>query len=379
MNKKRIIAVTKKEFLHAFRDKRMLVIIFALPVVMLMLYGYALTFDIRNIPTVIMDKDNKPLTRDIIRRFSGSGYFKIVGAAEDFKDEESYLLSGKARMAINFEDGFSSKVLSGEKAPLQVIVDGADANTAVISMGYLNSILQEYSKKLLVKVFASSGLSSADDLIPIDARPRVLYNPELRSMHFLIPGLISFILMILAAMIISLTVVSEKTRGTMEQLISTSITPFELMIGKMVPYIAIGLGDVLLCVIVGVFVFGVHIQGSLLLLFLESLLFLFGSMGLGLAISTTAKRQEDALLMSSMVTFLPSMLLSGFVFPIDSMPRVIQWVTYLVPARYFINILRGIFLKGIGLEYLWPDTLLLSMFAVLMLTISAKRFKKRLE
>lgn len=379
MNKKRIIAVIRKEFLHAFRDKRMLVIIFALPVVMLILYGYALTFDIRDIPTVIMDKDNKPLTRDIIRRFSGSGYFKIVGTAGDFKDEESYLLSGKARMAVNFEDGFSSKVLSGEKAPLQVIVDGTDANAAVISMGYLNSILQEYSKKLLIKVFASSGVSSADDLIPIDARPRVLYNPELRSMHFLIPGLISFILMILAAMIISLTVVSERTRGTMEQLISTSITPFELMIGKMAPYIAIGLGDVLLCVIVGVFVFGVHIQGSLFLLFLESLLFLFGSMGLGLVISTTAKRQEDALLMSSMVTFLPSMLLSGFVFPIGSMPRIIQLVTYLVPARYFINILRGIFLKGIGLEYLWPDTLLLAMFAVLMLTISAKRFKKRLE
>ncbi len=375
----RIWPIIKKEYLHIARDKRTLLITFALPFVMLLLYGYALTFDINHIPLVIYDLDNKPATRFLIERFTSSGYFTIVGHAKDLEDENRYIISGRARAALNIRDGFSSDIASGKRAQLQLIVDGADANTAIVAIGYMNGIMQEYKTDLLLKTFAKNGLVSYEKLMPLDVRPRVLYNPELRSMNFLVPGIMSFILMILSAMIISMTVVSEKTRGTMEQLICTSLKPMEIMIGKIMPFIIIGLADVLLCILTSVFIFGVGIKGSLILLFVESLIFIFGTMGLGLLISTMARRQEDALLLASMITFLPSMLLSGFIFPIASMPPVIQVITYFIPARYFIDILRGIFLKGVGIEYLWLDTLLLSAFALMMIVLASKHFKKRLD
>ncbi len=379
INIKRIISITRKEFLHIVRDTRTLLITFALPIVMLILYGYALTFDIRNIPMVVRDMDNKPATRAIVEKFQASGYFRTVARVTDYKEAEKYLLRGSANMIVNFDDGFSAKVLSGKNAQLQIIVDGSDANTATMSVGYINGILQDYSKSVLVAAFSRAGLSGPEKLIPIDARIRVWYNEDLRSMNFLVPGIISFVLMILAALITSLSIVSEKSRGTMEQLIVTSIRPAEIMIGKLMPYVLIGFLDVLLCVSVGAAVFGVPIRGSILLLFIESVIFIFGSLGLGLLISTMADRQENAIIMGLMTTMLPSILLSGFIFPIEGMPKIIQLITYIVPARYFLSILRGIYLKGVGIAYLWPDTLFLVLFGLLMIFLSAGRFRKRLD
>lgn len=377
--KSKITVIMRKEFLHIVRDTRTLLITFALPVVVLILYGYALNFDIKNIPMVVRDLDNKPLTRDLIRKFESSRYFTVVKRTDSIDEENSYFLNDKAKMAVNFNPGFSADVISGKGAQLQIVVDGSDANTAVVAIGYINSILMDYSQGIIVKTFSAQGIKSSSSLFPIDAKPRVWYNEELKSVNFLIPGIISLVLMILAALITSLSIVSEKTRGTMEQLLSTSIKPYEIMFGKLLPYIAIGLGDVLLCVSVGVIVFKVPIRGSVLLLIIESMIFMFGTLSLGLLISTIAKKQEDAVLAGMLMTMLPSILLSGFVFPIESMPRIIQLITLFVPARYFLTILRGIFLKGVGLEYLWPDTLLLVLFGVLMITIASRRFKKKLE
>lgn len=376
---RRVTSIMRKEFFHIMRDTRTLVITFALPIVMLILYGYALTFDIKNIPTVVRDMDNKPVTREIVRKFEASRYFKVVANVESYSEAEKYFLSGRANVIINFDRGFAQDVLSGKKATVQVILDGADANTATVSIGYINGILQDYTKSIIVSTLSRTGVKNAENMIPIDAKTRVWYNESLRSMNFLVPGIISMVLMILAALITSLSIVSEKTRGTMEQLIVTSIRPVEIMIGKLLPYVLIGFLDVVLCVAFGSTVFGVPIKGSILLLFIESTIFIFGSLGLGLFISTISDNQENAVIIGMMTTMLPSILLSGFVFPIEGMPWIIQLITYVVPARYFLTILRGIFLKGIGIAYLWPDTLMLIAFGCIMIALSAKRFSKRLD
>jgi len=375
----RSLAIARKEFLHIIRDRRTLLLTFALPVVMLVLYAYALTFDIRNIPMAVRDLDNSPMTRQITRKFVSSGYFDLVGYVSNFKEEEKFFLSGKIKMALNFGPGFAGRVNSGRGADLQIVVDGSDSNTSLMAVSYVNTILQDYSKDILLKYYSRSQMTPKGQLLPIEAHPRIWYNPELKSMNFLVPGIIAMVLMILSALITSLSIVSEKTRGTMEQLIATSIRPMEIMAGKMMPYVLIGLCDVLLCVLVSVLFFKVPIRGSVFLLLLESIIFIFGSLGLGLFISTIAKKQENAIIMGAMTTMLPSILLSGFVFPIESMPRIIQLTTYFVPARYFLTILRGIFLKGIGIEYLWFDTLLLTAFGVLMIVLAARQFKKRLD
>ena len=383
MKKTKIWPITKKEFLHIVRDTRTLLITFALPVVMLILYGYALTFDIKNIPVVLRDMDNKPLTRQLVEKFKSSGYFVVAARTDSFASAEKYFLSGKANMIINIDQGFSGRVLSGRTSELQIIVDGSDANTAVVSINYINGILRDFSKNIILKTIrTSAGVNSragADELFPINAKPRVWYNPELKSMNFLVPGIISMVLMILGGLITSLSIVGEKAKGTMEQLIATSIKPYELMIGKLLPYVLIGFCDVLLCVGVSVIVFNVPIKGSIFLLFVESAIFMFGVLGMGMLISTLADRQENAIILGAFTTMLPSLLLSGFMFPIENMPKIIQAVTYLVPARYFFTILRGIFLKGIGIAYLWPDTLMLCLFGVLMVFLASRGFKRTLD
>ena len=376
----RIYPIVIKEFIHIIRDRRTLLIVFIMPVILLLLYGFALTFDVKNIPTVVMDRDNTPLSRDLIDGFKGSAYFHIISYADSFKDENKYFLEGKAKAAINIDHGFSGLVRAGKPAQIQVVVDGADANTALISIGYISAITQGFSQNVIIKAFSKiAGGNVSADLLPIEAKPRIWYNPRLESMRFLVPGIIAIILMVLAAMIISTTVVSEKDHGTLEQLIATPIKPIEIMLGKMIPYIIVGFGDVLLCALTALFVFGVGIKGSVILFFIESVIFICGVLGLGLFISAISQKQIDAIMISAFATMLPSLLLSGFIFPINNMPAVIQWITYFVPARYFINIMRGIYLKGIGIDFLWWDTLLLSLFAALMLFLASKNFKKRLE
>ena len=376
--KSRTLSVSRKEFVEIRRDPRSLGMVLAFPVMMLMIYSYAVNFDVKSIKTVVYDLDNSKQSREIITRVRSSGYFEIR-YIDRYDDIDKQLDSGKARLALCIPADFSRKLSDGKTAPLQAIVDGSDANTATIAIGYIQQIIQRYSANISFSALQNHGLKVEQTFPPIDAQLRVWYNPELKSVNFIIPGLIATIMMIVGAMSTSLSVVGERERGTFEKLIVTPIRPRELIMGKMLPYTAFIFFDMVLCILVGRFWFKVPIKGSIPLLMCLSVLFLFSAIGLGLLISTIAKTQRVAMLMSMMISLLPTFLLSGFVFSIEDMPKALQIVTYLVPARYFLKILRGIFMKGLGLSMLWMDLAWLMAFALAMLFISAKRFGKKLE
>jgi ABC-2 type transport system permease protein len=376
--KSRIFSVSRKEFVEIRRDPRSLGMVLAFPVMMLMIYSYAVNFDVKSIKTVVYDPDNSKQSRELITEVKSSGYFAI-SYIDRYDDVEKQLDSGKARLALCIPADFSRKLSSGKTAPLQAIFDGSDANTATISIGYIQQIVQRYSANIRLSALKKHGINVERAFPPIDAQLRVWYNPELKSVNFIIPGLIATIMMIVGAMSTSLSIVSERERGTFEKLIVTPIRPRELVIGKMLPYITFIFFDMVLCILVGRFWFKVPIKGSIPLLFCLSVLFLFSAIGLGLLISTIAKTQRVAMLLSMIVSLLPTFLLSGFVFAIDDMPKALQIITYLVPARYFLAILRGIYMRGVGLRILWIDVVWLIVFALAMLFISAVRFGKKLE
>ncbi len=376
--KSRTFSVSRKEFMEIRRDPRTLGMVLALPVMMLMLYSYAVNFDVKSIRTVVYDLDNSKRSRELITRIGSSGYFRIR-YVDRYNDIEKQLDNGKARLALCIPADFSRKLSSGETAPLQAIVDGSDANTATIAIGYIQQIVQRYSINISLSALQKQNLNVTQGFPPIDAQLRVWYNPELKSVNFIIPGLIATIMMIVGAMSTSLSIVSERERGTFEKLIVTPIRPRELVVGKMLPYTAFIFFDMVLCILVGRFWFKVPIKGSIPLLLCLSALFLFSVLGLGLLISTIAKTQRVAMLLSMLTSLLPTFLLSGFVFSIEDMPIALQLITYLVPARYFLEILRGIYMKGVGLRILWLDVVWLIGFALAMLFISTMRFRKRLE
>jgi len=358
--------------------------VLVLPVMMLVLYSYAVNFDIKSIETVVYDLDNSKNSRELIGKFKNSGYFNIRYITR-YDDIDKQLGNGKAKLALCIPAEFSRKLEKGEIATLQAIVDGSNANTATIAIGYINQIVQRYSIKIVMSelrnrvspVFVGTGRRNS--VSPIEMIPRVWYNPELKSVNFIVPGLIATIMMMLGAISTSLSIVSERERGTFEKLIVTPVRPYELVIGKIFPYVILAFIDVIFCMLVGKFWFKVPIKGSIPLLLCLSTLFLFSALGLGLFISAIAKTQRVAMLLSMVISLLPTFLLSGFVFPIENMPRVLQLVTYLVPARYFLEILRGIFLKGVGLRVLWMDVIWLLIFSMVMVFISAVKFQKKLE
>ena len=347
----RIFPVSRKEFVEIRRDPRTLVMVLVLPVMMLVLYSYAVNFDIKSIETVVYDLDNSRHSRDLIGKFENSGYFKIK-YIERYDDVDKQLGDGKAKLALCIPTDFSRRLAKDEIASLQAIVDGSDANTATIAIGYINQIVQRYSINISMSGLRNrvSPRNSVSTVIPIEIIPRVWYNPELKSVNFIVPGLIAMIMMMLGAISTSLSIVSERERGTFEKLIVTPVRPYELVIGKIFPYVILAFIDVIFCLLIGTFWFKVPIKGSIPLLLCLSTLFLFSTLGLGLLISAIAKTQRVAMLLSMLTSLLPTFLLSGFVFPIENMPRALQLVTYLVPARYFLEILRGIFLKGVGLR-----------------------------
>ena len=361
-----IIVIAKKEFIHIIRDPRTLIMILFLPVFFLILFGYAVSLDVKHLPLAVLDQDQTVLSRDFINSFSRTGYFDIyenLSSTSQFRDR---LDSGKFKVIINIPPGFSENITALKSAPVQVLLDGSDPTVASSALGYINAITEKYFEKLAAK-----------SLINIETR--ILYNEDLRSLNFFIPGLICVILMMMSATLTSLTIVSEKEEGTMEALVVSPVTKNELMLGKILPYVIIALLDVLLVVVVGSLWFGVPIKGSLLLLFGSSIIFLLGTMGIGLLISVNARSSQEAILIALLATMLPTILLSGFIFPIENMPWILQGISFLIPVRYFLVVLRGIFLKGIGLKYLWGDLLLLSLFTFFIIFISSARFKKRIE
>jgi len=372
---KRIRAVALKEFIQIKRDPRSLGLALGIPVFMLLVFGYGLSLDIDHVRTVVWNQDaSSQLTRDFMLNFSNSKYFKIVGYTDNYRDIVRKIDKGDVLMALVIPKDFSRIIESGRVAPLQLIVDGSDANTATISMNYVRAVVANYNIRLITKSFNSAGLRAPRT---IDARTRVWFNMGLTSTWFIVPGVISMILMILAGLLTSICIAREWERGTMEQLISTPVKAPELVFGKFIPYFCIGFLDLIIGVVMARVLFHVPFRGSYLLLAILSALFLTGALSQGILISVVAKTQIMASQLANLTTMIPALLLSGFIYPIFNMPKFIQLFTYLIPARYYIVVLRELFLKGNGMEVIWDEALFLLVFGCLMLSIAVRRFHKK--
>ena len=344
MNTLRIRAISRKEFIHIIRDPRSLGMSIAIPMLLLLLFGYALTLDVDDVPMVVWDQEGSQVSREFVSRFTGSPYFSLQAYVSNYRDLEHAVDSGKALVALVIPTGFAGKIDSGREAPVQLIVDGSDSNTATIAMGYADVLAMAYSQDVALDEIHRMG--GTELTLPLDVRPRVWFNPDLESKNYIIPGLIAVIMMVIAALLTSLTVAREWERGTMEQLISTPVKGHELILGKLLPYFAIGMLDVLLAVLMGEFLFQVPLRGNIALLFVMAAIFLVGALSLGMLISVVTKSQLLASQLAMVMTFLPAFLLSGFMYAISNMPKAIQLITYLIPARYFVALLKGIYLKA---------------------------------
>lgn len=371
----RLKPIVKKEFRQIVRDKRTIGMLVILPVFLLMMFGYALNFDVKNVSLAVYDQDKSQTSREFINYFLNSGYFKLKYHLSGHKGIDELLDEGKVTVVMIIPENFSRNLLAGKPASVQILIDGANASQATTVAGYANAFIQGYSLKIIANFFSRrSGMTLS---LPIDFRPRIWYNPELKSARFLVPGLISFILMLTAVISTSLSVVREKERGTMEQILVSPIQPLELILGKTIPYVFLSLLSAYLILLVGYVLFDVSIKGSQVQLFLVTILFLFVALGMGLFISTIASSQQVAFQLSGIIVMLPSFLLSGFVFPIRNMPVAVQIFTYFIPARYFLVALRSIILKGVGLRGFWSDVLFLFLFGILMLSLSWVRMRKK--
>lgn len=374
MRPRRLLAVARKEVTHIRRDPRSLGMAFAMPMILLSLYGYALTLDVNNLRTVVYDQDMTAVSRDFLARFEESGYFTVIATARSHAEVERALDAGRAQVGLVIPRQFARDLGLGRRVPVQALLDGSDSNTATLALAYLEGITSRYSDRIGGE---RAGLARRDP--SVEGRLRVWYNPELQSRNYIIPGLIAVIMMVISALLTSLTIAREWEQGTMEQLVATPIRVPELVFGKLLPYFAIGLVDVALCVLAGTLVFGVPFRGSLALLLSLALVFLVGTQGLGLLISIVTKSQVLASQIALTVTFLPAFLLSGFVFDIANLPHWLQAVTYAVPARYFVTILKGIFLKGVGLDLLRVEAAFLALFALVVTAMAHRAFRKKLD
>ena len=371
----RIRQIVKKEFIQARRDPRMLRLIIGAPVFQLIIFGYAATTDVKHVSVAVADADRSRQSRDLIARFTNSGYFDLNYYVPRPQDLAPLLDRGDANLAISIPRGFARDLLQGKSAQLQVIVDGTNSTTAGIALGYAAGIVRRFSEDALAERQAMK--PAFIRLATIEERTRVWYNPDLKSVNFMVPGVVCLILLVVTMILTSLAIVKEREIGTLEQLVVTPIKASELMIGKTIPFVIIGYIDVILILLVARTWFLVPIAGSALLILALSGVFLLTSLGMGLFISTVSRTQQQAQ-MTTFFIMLPSVLLSGFVFPIENMPRVVQFITYLLPLRYFLTIIREIFLKGSGLATLWPQVLALLGLGIAILALSARRFAKKL-
>ncbi|MCJ7586468.1 MAG: ABC transporter permease [Candidatus Aminicenantes bacterium] len=370
----RIRPVVKKELRQIRRDPRTLVLLLAIPAFLLIMYGYALNFDVKHIKLVLCDQDQSRTSREFAGIFLGTEYFDLVGTIQDAAALDTLIDRGEARAGLVLPRGFGNDIAAGRSPAVQVLLDGSDPTTGATAIGYINTNALTYSVRVVTGRLDRLGISGTG--LPIDLRPRVWYNPELRSVRFLIPGLMAFILMTVVVVSTAFSVVREKERGTMEQILVSPLRPLDLVAGKTIPYIFISIVSIHAVLFVAAFLFDVTIKGSYLWLLAVMLLFLIGGLGLGILISTIAQSQQVAFMMAILLTMLPTFILSGFVFPIRNMPAAIQAVTYLVPARYFLSALRAILLKGAGLGAFWDQLVGLLGFAALMIAAGAIRLRR---
>lgn len=373
MNIQRIIALLKKEFGQLFKDKKLLPLVFIAPVIQLIILGYAASFDIKNISIVLCDLDKTQQSRELAEKFVTSGYFTIEYATDDYNAVGSYLDDNKAQMAVVIPHQFGDKIVGGEPARIQVLVDGSEGNTAAIGMSYLSQIVTQYSTKILTEVMGGRTIGG------VNTEVRAWYNPELKSRVYMVPAMLVMILLITTMNLAAMAVVREKEIGTLEQIMVTPITPRELIIGKLVPFVIIGAIDVVVVLLVMVFWFDIPILGSVPLLIGLSGFFLLTTMGLGLFVSTISQTQQQAMMVSQFFILQPMMYLSGFAFPIDNMPKLLQGISLFVPMRYFLYIVRSLILKGDGISDLWMQGGALLVMGVLILGASVLRFRKKLD
>jgi len=375
MTLRRTRAMARKEFLHILRDPRSLLMALALPLLMILLFGYALTLDVDRIPTYIYDRDKTPESRELISRFQGSRYFQILGAAEGYAAIERAIDKSECMLGVAIPRDYARNLLAGREAQVQFLLDGSDSNTASIAQGYAAALVQSYTLELRSR--AQNRSAGGKLAPPIDARLRIWYNAELRSKNYVVPGLIALIMMIIASLLTSLTIAREWEMGTMEQLLSTPVRAPEIVLGKMLAFFALGLVDMIVTIVVGVLIFGVPLRGSILFLAATGCIFLTGALCWGILLSALTRSQLLAYQLGMLSSFLPAFLLSGFVFAIENMPIPIQAVSLVFPTRYFVTILKGIFLRGIGMEVLWLEVVLLLVYAILVFVIATRKLHQK--
>lgn len=374
MNARRWWAIARKEFLHVLRDPRSLYLALAIPVLLLLLFGYALSLDVDHIPTVVYDLDRGTESRELIERFAGSRFFDIVGYVDSPAALDRQINRSRALVGVVINPGFGEDLKAGRPAPVQLVLDGSDSNTANIALGYAQSLAASYGAE--VRATARDRLG-APRVEGIDGRIRVIFNSDLVSRNYIVPGLIAVILMIISAVLTSLCVAREWENGTMEQLLSTPLRPVEFLLGKLAAYFTICMIDMVIAIVAGITLFAVPLRGNVVLLVASGALFCFGALCWGIMLSTVTRNQVMAYQMSMLSSFLPAFLLSGFIYSLDNMPQVIRVISYVVPARYFVTILKGLFLKGIGLELLWVEVGALTLYGLIVFTFAVRKMRQK--
>ena len=366
-----------KEFLELRKDPKLFGVVIVAPILQLTMLGYAATTDVRDVPMVVADGDRSPASRELIARFEASRNFTVLDTVSTVNEVEPFLERGRAWLALSIPTGYGVDVADGTPVTLQVIADGSDSNSTTVALGYATSLIGGYAQEL---VDARGSRLPAEGAIPagrIEPRIRIWFNPQLESRHFMIPGVLALVLLVVTANLASMAIVREKELGTLEQLNVTPLRRWELVVGKLLPYGVIAMVDVVLVVAVAVFWFEVPLRGSFLLLLAMSLLYVMCTLALGLFISTISETQQQAMMTATFFFLTPMIYLSGFIFPIENMPRLIQLFTYAIPLRYFLVIVRGIFLKGVGLNLLWPQATALAAWGSIVLVLAVSRSRKR--
>ncbi len=372
----RFLAVARKELVQILRDSRSLIIVLIMPVILVLLFGYGVNLDLKGLPVYVYDRDGTQQSQDLLKRFQASDYFQIVRVVHDYPALARSLDDGHAKMGIVVPWDFSQCLREGRPTQVQALIDGSDDNTANVLIGYAQAVVQGYSSDIQLDWLRNRG--QLVQLAPVSVATRTWYNENLESSAFIVPGVLALVMSVIGAFLTSLTIAREWERGTMEQLISTPVTPLEIMLGKLVPYFAIGMFDVIVCALIAIYWFQVPFRGSFPTLLVSSAMFMVVVLSLGFFISVIAKSQLAASQIALLITFLPAFLLSGFLYAIEQMPVALQWITRVLPARYYVSVLKKIFLKGTPTVLLYTDLLPLALFTIVLAVLATRAFHKRL-
>ena len=376
MNPTRLAAVARKEIMQILRDARSLSIVLIMPVILVLLFGYGVNLDLKHLPVYVYDQDGSQQSQDLLKRFQASDYFEIERVVNTYPDLARAIDDGRAKMGIVVPWDFSQRLRDGRPAQVQALVDGSDDNTANVLIGYSQAVVQGYSSDIQLDWLRARG--QIVQASPVGVETRTWYNEDLESSAFIVPGVLALVMSVIGSFLTSLTIAREWERGTMEQLVSTPVTPLEIMLGKLVPYFVIGMFDVIVCALIAIYWFHVPFRGSFLTLVVSSAMFMVVVLSLGFFISVIAKNQLAASQVALLATFLPAFLLSGFLYAIEQMPIVLQWITRILPARYYVSVLKKIFLKGTPTTLLYADLVPLAVFAIVLALVATHSFHKRL-